>query len=368
MNKKVILAAVVFLAALSGYFIYKKLTPKQLPSYLVAAVGRIDGDDILINTKYPGRVVMLGADTGDAVKKGEVVAKLDSKEFEDKLKALEFQIKAKQKELAFNSEKVAETIKKAALNVGIKKDELNALNAQIDSIKKVIAQDRRDERRIASLVRRKLAKEHDLELARLKTKTDTDRLKALLAKKSALQKAVEVAVRELSVAKAATKNIEALKDALNALDSQKAQLQTVISELSLKSPVNGYVDSKISNIGEVVGAGMPVISVIDPQSFYLKIYVDELTNGKIKIGQKAEIFLDSFPDTPIKAVVSKVAKRAEFTPKEVEVRSDRITRVYEVHLKPLEKSPYLKLGLPAIGVIKTGEGGLPHSLNELPKM
>ncbi len=368
MNRKIIIAIITALVIISGYLIYKKLNPKKLPPYLVAAVGRIDGDDILINTKYPGRVVMLRVDTGDEVKKGEVVAKLDSKEFEDKLKALEYQIKAKEKELEFTSEKVDKTIKKATLNVKIKTDELNALNAQIDALKKVIAQDIRDEKRIASLVKRKLAKEHDLELAKLKTKTDKDKLKGLEAKKEALKKAVEVANKDLQIAKAATKNVEALKDAINALNSQKNEVQTIINELTLKSPVNGYVDTKIANVGEVVGAGMPVVSVINPKSFYLKIYVDELTNGKIKVGQKAEIFLDSFPNRPIKAVVSKIAKKAEFTPKEVEVRSDRITRVYEVHLKPLESCKYFKLGLPAIGVILTGRGNLPGSLKELPEM
>jgi len=368
MNRKVIIGIIIALVLVSGYLIYKKLNPKKLPPYLVAAVGRIDGDDIIINTKYPGRVVILRVDTGDEVKKGEILAKLNSKEFEDKLNAVEYQIKAKEKELGFTSEKVDKTIQKATLNVKIKNDELNALNAQIDALKKVIAQDVRDEKRTASLVKRKLAKEHDLELARLKTKTDRDKLKGLEAKKEALKKAVEVANKDLQIAQAARKNVEALKEAVNALNSQKNEIQTVINELTLKSPVNGFVDTKIANVGEVVGAGMPVVSVIDPNSYYLKIYVDELTNGKIKVGQKAEIFLDSFPNRPVKAVVSKIAKKAEFTPKEVEVRSDRITRVYEVHLKPVEKCKYFKLGLPAIGVILTGRGSLPGSLKDLPEM
>jgi HlyD family secretion protein len=368
MNRKIIIAIIFILVAISGFLIYKKLNPKEIPPYLVAAVGRIDGDDILINTKYPGRVVNIYADTGDFVKKGQKLAVLDSKEFEEKLNSLLHTIKAKENEYNFTKTKIENSIQKASLAVKIKNDELKALEADIDALKKVINQDIKDEKRIAKLVKKNLAKEHELELARLKTKTDKDKLNALLAKKEALKKAVEIAKKDLNTAIASKENLKALKNAILALKAQRDEIKTMINELTLFSPVNGYVDTKIANKGEVVGAGMPVISVIDPHSFYLKIYVDELTNGKIHIGDKAEIFLDSFPDKPIKAVVSKIAKKAEFTPKEVEVRSDRITRVYEVRLKPLEECKYFKLGLPAIGVILTGRGELPKSLKELPEL
>ena len=358
--------AVIVLAIISAFLIYKKLNSKKLPPYLVEAVGRVDGDLINLNTKYPGRVEYISKDTGDKIKKDEVLAKLSSKEYQERLKAVEYEIKAKEKELIFTSSKIENSIKKAKAALEAKKDELKALEAEISSLKEVIKQDIKDEKRIEKLVKKNLAKEHELELARLKTVTDRHKLSALQAKKEALKKAVAVAQAEYNTALAARENIKALQNAVNALRAKKEEIKTVISELEIKSPVNGFVDTKVAHKGEVLGAGMPVMMVIDPNSYYVKIYVDELTNGKIKIGQKAEIFLDSFPNNPIPAVVSKVAKRAEFTPKEVAVRSDRITRVYEVRLKPLKPSPYLKLGLPAIGVILIGEGELPKSLEEIP--
>ena len=113
---------------------------------------------------------------------------------------------------------------------------------------------------------------------------------------------------------------------------------------------------------------MPIVTLINPKSLYLKIYVNTIYTGKIKLGDKAEIFLDAYPNRPIQAIVSKIAKKAEFTPKEVAVRADRITRVYEVRLKPISPNPLLKLGLPATGVILIGNGSLPKSLNELPEL
>lgn len=98
------------------------------------------------------------------------------------------------------------------------------------------------------------------------------------------------------------------------------------------------------------------------------MYVDTLYNAKIKIGDRAVIFLDALPDDPIPAKVIRIARKAEFTPKEVSVRSDRIQRMYAVHLKPLKLDKRLHLGLPAIGVITLDDKGLPKSLNDIPEI
>jgi HlyD family secretion protein len=136
--------------------------------------------------------------------------------------------------------------------------------------------------------------------------------------------------------------------------------------MTLKSSVNGITIEKIANEGEVIGAGMPIATLLDPHSLYLKIFIDTIQNGKIKLGDKAVIFLDAYPDQHIEAKVVRIAQKAEFTPKEVSVRSDRIQRVFAVHLKPLKVDPLLKLGIPAIGVVSLDGKGLPSSLNEIP--
>jgi len=368
LKRNILIILILGLLVISTVLIYKKLNGKKLPSFLVEAVGVVDGDLINLNTKYPGRVVKLNVDTGDSVKKDEIIAVLDSKEFKEELKALNNGIKAKESELNFTTVKILNTIKEASLAVKAKKDLLKEINADIASLKAVINQDKKDEIRIKKLVKKNLEKHHKLELALLKTKVDSEKLNATQAKKEALLKQIDILKQKQKTASAAKIQIKALKDSIKALKDKKAKLQTVINELSVKSPVNGYVDTKIANIGEVLGAGMPIATLINPKSLYLKIYVDTIYTGKIKLGDKAEIFLDAYPNRPIKAVVSKIAKKAEFTPKEVAVRADRITRVYEIRLKPIKPNPLLKLGLPATGVVLIGNGSLPKSLNELPEL
>ena len=94
----------------------------------------------------------------------------------------------------------------------------------------------------------------------------------------------------------------------------------------------------------------------------------EVENGKIHVGDDAVIFLDANAKRPIAAKVIRIAQNAEFTPKEVSVRSDRIQRVYAVYLKPLHVDPLLKLGIPAIGIISLDGGDLPKSLDDIPAL
>ena len=150
------------------------------------------------------------------------------------------------------------------------------------------------------------------------------------------------------------------------MKASKSQIEAMIEEMTLRSSVDGITVEKIANEGEVIGSGMPIATLLDPHSLYLKIFVDTIQNGKIKLGDKAVIFLDAYPKHPIKAKVVRIAQKAEFTPKEVSVRSDRIQRVFAVHLKPLQIDPLLKLGIPAVGVISLDGKGLPSSLNDIP--
>jgi HlyD family secretion protein len=362
--------------------IYLKLHPKTLPSNLVAGTGRIDGDLTRLNTKYPGRITALYVDDGVPVHQGMVVARLDSKEFkaqrkslQDRIAAKESELKAKEIEFRINETKVPQMLHKAQAALKARESQLRQLDNSIASQRALVDQDRRDLQRMQALYKQKLINKHQLEEIQLKYEVDRHALEALLDKRKQLLQAVAIARSDLSDAQAAQRsldamqeNIDALKKGIAALRASKARIDAMIDDLTLRSPLTGFTVEKIANPGEVIGAGMPVATLVSPASLYLKIFVDTLQNGKIKLHDKAVIFLDAWPDRPIPAEVTRIAQRAEFTPKEVSVRSDRIQWVYAVHLKPLKPDPLLKLGLPAIGVISLDGKGLPHSLKELPPL
>lgn len=379
-HKMIILISILFIAAI--YFIYQKITPKKLPDNLVSATGRMDGDLINLNTKYSGRIKSIFVDDGECVKKLQVVAILKSNEYEAKkqqienqIKMLKNQLKARIEELKITEKAIPNTIEKAKLNIKIAQHKKEISTDNIHKLQLKIEQNERDFKRYKNLYRAKAINRRTLELSKLKLDSDAKQLKALKEELKIADKSIRLAKIDLKDATDNKKKINALKDNIAALKEQvkafeasKKEIEAVCEEMVIKSPIDGYVVERIANVGEVLGPGMSVATLIDPHSLYLKVFVDTVENGKIKLGDKAVIFLDAYPNKPVEAKVTAIAQQAEFTPKEVSVRSDRIQRVYAIHLKPVKINPLLKLGIPAIGVISLDGKGLPHSLNEIPKL
>ena len=373
---------VLILLAVAATMIYIKLNPKKLPPYLISATGKIDGNLITLNTKYPGRLQNITIDDGDKISKNEVIATLKSNEYNEQLNAVlkdieaaKYSIEAMGYELNITKKNVSIDIKKAEKAIEIINAKKSALLDSINSLQSLVRQDTKDYKRDKNLFKAKLLAKQKFEYVKLKLTTDKNKLKALKDKLTEVNKSVETAKYNLQIALsqkdkilALKAKIKATKSKMEALKAKSKQVRAVINEMTITSPINGYVLEKVANKGEVLGAGSVVATLIDPKSLYLKVFVDTINNGKIKIGDKAVIFLDAYPNKPIKAKVTAIAANAEFTPKEVAVRSDRIQRVYAIHLKPLKPNPLLKLGIPAIGVISLNGKGLPTSLKDIPSI
>ncbi len=383
MIKKYGIYVLVFFLLIGAVFlIYTKLTPLKLPSNLVAASGNVDGDLIALNTKYAGRIDQIFVQDGQSIKKDDNVAILQSDEDEAQLRSLSDGIASAKASLealiqnsAITKESVPLEIAKAhnALSIAIaqKKDLEDSLGTQ----KEQMEQDERDLARNSSLFDKSLISQQSYEYVKLKSQSSKNSYSSQSQRISQAQKNIDIAYSNLALSESQSKkipaleaNVEAAKRNIASLQASKDRAQIMIDDMTLKSPVDGFVIEKIANQGEVLNSGMVVATLIDPKSLYLKIFVDTMQNGKIKVGDKAVIFMDTYPDKPIEAVVARVAQDAEFTPKEVSVQSDRIQRVYAVHLKPLHVNPLLKLGIPAIGVVSLDGTSLPTSLSQIPKI
>ncbi len=374
----VVVAVLFTIAAVS---IYVKLHTKELPENLIQGTGRIDGDLINVNAKYPGRISSIEISEGEALKKGSLIAIMESAEQKAQKEQIDAQVEAqiqqlaaRKIELSIAQKSIPESLVKAKANSSIKKAQLDELDKMINIQKSVVTQDQRDSDRLQNLFSNRLIEKHQLEMAILKLESDRNQLSSLMDKREQQKRAIDITQSDQVEASAAQQKIGALREGIKASESgikalraSQAQAEAVLSEMELHSPVEGFVMEKIANSGEVIGSGMPIVTVIDPMSLYLKIFVDTLQNGKIKIGDSAVLFLDGAPDRAIEAKVVRIEQKAEFTPKEVSVASDRIQRVFAVHLKPLKADPILKLGIPAVGIISLDKKGLPSSLREVPE-
>ena len=373
---------VITLLVIALGFIYQKLNPTTLADNLIAGTGKMDGDLIALNTKYPGRLDKVLVQEGQIIKKGEIVAVLKSEEYLAKLEALNKNIEASKKaliaknqEYLIASESLPLNVKNALDSLEIAKSKKTSLEDSINSLKAVVEQNTRDLQRVQTLYEKELIAKQKVEFSELELTNNKNKLLNLEQSIVQIQRGISIAQNTLLQAKSKTKKIIALKAGLDAskkqidaLKANKKELEIVIDELSVKSPIDGVVIEKIAHQGEVISSGMIVATLLDPSTLYLKLFIDTMQNGKIKVGDKAVMFLDSSPDMPIEAKIVRISAKAEFTPKDVSVRSDRIQRVYAVHLKPLKGNKLLKIGIPAVGIISTDGEGLPSSLSEIPKI
>lgn len=373
--------AILALVIVASVLIINKLSAPKLASNLVQGSGRMDGDLINLNAKYAGRISELSIQEGEKVIIGQKIATLSSHEYEAQKAQIEAQISAraqelsaKETELEIASQTIPETLSKAKANLAIKKHQREELDKNIASQTSILAQDKRDLERMKNLFEQNLIEKRQVETATLKHQTSNDLLAGLHQKREQLTLAISVSESELIEAMAhqktlqsLTKGIEAIKASLKALEASKTQIEAVLDEMTLRSSIEGVVVEKIANQGEVVGAGSVVATLLDPSSLYLKIFVDTKQNGNLQIGNDAVIFLDGKPNEPIAAKVVRIEQKAEFTPKEVSVPSDRIQRVFALHVKPLSPQATLKLGIPAVGVVSMDGKGLPKSLSNVPE-
>ena len=134
-----------------------------------------------------------------------------------------------------------------------------------------------------------------------------------------------------------------LKQAEEALNLSKIYLDYT----KLISPLSGVVLSEVIEAGEYVVPGTPVITVGDLKKVWLRGYINETDLGRVKIGQGVRVTTDTYPDKIYRGHISFIASQAEFTPKNVQTKKERVKLVYRIKVNSPNPNLELKPGMPA---------------------
>jgi HlyD family secretion protein len=291
-----------------GYYWWQRLHP-PLPPGIFFGNGRLESDEINIDTKYAARIADILVDEGDMVKAGQVVARMDTRDLQASLKKSQATVSQAQKAV----------------------DEANANVAQ-QNAQVLLAQQEMD--RAVYTVQKGVD-----------TKELLDQRRQQLDSANAALQAAQFRVTEAEHAlDAATHDVE---------------LYTVeINDDTLVAPRDGRIQYRIANVGEVLPAGGHVFAMLDVSDVYMDIYLPTLDAGRVKFGDEARIVLDAYPDYAIPAKVSFIATQAQFTPKTVETESERDKLMFRirVELDPerlRRRAESVRSGLPGVAYIKT---------------
>ena len=143
-------------------------------------------------------------------------------------------------------------------------------------------------------------------------------------------------------------------DAVAAARSQVAEARAALAlararlvETRLDSPLTGIVLRKSLEVGETATPGVPILTLMDPDDLWLRAYVSETDLGRVRLGQAATLTVDAYPARTFAGVVREIASEAEFTPKNVQTKKERVNLVYRVKIAVRNTAGVLKPGMPA---------------------
>jgi len=295
----------------------------------IQASGTIEAREVNIAAKVGGQILDLRADEGSFVKSGELLAQIDHAAHDIQLRQAEAgaDLAAAQLDL----------LRKGSRIEDIRQGE-EALN-QADANLKSAGDDLKRMRELSARGSVTPKQKDDAEARYAITLAQRTSSDQALAKLMRLARPEEIKAAEARLAQAVA-----------AADL----LKKTIADCSIVSPVAGVVTRRPVEVGETVSPGATVLSVSELNSVHVMIYVKELDLGRVTLGQNAEVRIDSAPGRVFNGRVTFISPEAEFTPKNVQTKEDRVKLVFGVKIEIPNPEGLLKPGTPADAVLALG--------------
>jgi HlyD family secretion protein len=383
---KLLIPLGLLIAGVAGSVWYFSQTPQNQALELS---GRIEGYETDISAKTAGRITFIAVREGDKVYKGQVLVRQQDDEVKAQLEGAKARLLAAQQQerqtaleipvienqiqeieigLRQSKQESAAQIYQAEASLASSQAQLNEAKANLEQTKSVLKLARVDYDRSAILSADGAIPQQQLDQARATLETAQANVKARQSSIESFQKLVNAAQGQLKQAQTTTLNPEIRNAQLQGLRSRLAQArvklaaaqadvanaratlketQSRVTDLNIISPIDGVVLSRSIEPGAVVTVGKTLLTVINPQTVYLRGYIPEGEIAKVKIGQMAKVFLDSFPEQALSAKVSAIDTQASFTPENIYFKEDRVKQVFGVKIIIDNPDGLAKPGMPA---------------------
>ncbi len=194
-----------------------------------------------------------------------------------------------------------------------------------------------------------------LSVARERRELARDHLQSFYTGDNALE--VQIAKAAVSQAKAsrdqaqarvdqAKSGVEGAEKALNQAKAARDVIELNLEKSRVNSPISGTILTRNIEPGEVIQAGLTAMTISQLDDLRVTVYIPEDQYGQISLGDQAQLQVDSFPDQVFEAEVTRIADKAEYTPRNVQTKEERQKTVYEIELTVIDGRGILKPGMP----------------------
>ena len=295
----------------------------------IVASGHVEATEVLVSSKVPGRLERLSVDEGALVQAGQELARVETTDTR----------------LALDTARAERALADAELR-------LRLAGSRVEDVREAAAQVARAEADLAG------------------ARKDLERMDGLLASGSGTTKArddartrhdlaaasLDAARERLSRLRAGSRReeIEAARSRVQGADARIAQLEQQLKDAVIASPVAGVVSEKLAETGELLARGTGILVVSDLPNAWLNAYVAETDLGRLRLGQAAEVLTDD--GQARQGRLSFVASRAEFTPKNVQTRDERVKLVYRIKVALDNADGLFKPGMPSTARLQPAAG------------
>ncbi len=351
--------------------------------------GNLELTQVDLSFKTAGRMTELAVREGQFVKKGELIAKLDSAQLEQQLlrdqaavasaesslqqlqTSIEYQgatidsdISTRRAELAQAQAKLDELV------AGSRPQEIQQAQSAVADAKAWNDQARSDWERAQTLFAREDISKSQFDQARAKLDSTAAQLRQAQDRLALVQEGprkeeiagarAQVARAQAAVQTAEANRIElrrkqqelaARRSEIARARAQAGMTQAQLNDTTIVAPIDGVVLVKSAEAGEVVAAGTTIVSLGDMAHPWLRAYINETDLGRIKLGDKAQLSTDSFPGKTYEGRISFISKEAEFTPKQIQTKEERVKLVYRIKIDVDNSHQELKNNMPVDGEI-----------------
>lgn len=327
MNKKILIPTIVCLmiAALAFWMYQRSPGPKDA----LKVSGTIEVTSVELSFKVGGRLSRRLADEGQLVGAGQTVARLEDDELREELNARTAEQRAAQAMLA-------------DLRAGSRREEIRQGEAALARMRADADRLRRDAARMENLFQREVIPLKELEAAR--------------AGRDVSAAAVREAEERLRLLRIGPRPdaVQERRARLDAAEAGRSLAATRLSQSILTAPAAGLILAKHAEPGEILAPGAPVLTLGLMEDAWLRAYIPENELGRVVVGQKVRVSIDSWPGRFFEGRVSFISPQAEFTPKNVQTEKERVKLVYRIKITLANPKMELKPGMPADAVIETG--------------
>ena len=335
--KRVVIAVVVLALALTAAIAWKIRAQNEALEGPASGSGVVEGEGADLSARLGARITSVLVEEGATIEEGAVLVELDCDEPEARLAQAQAQLEATraQAEAAHSQAEAATNQSQAArASIGAAGGQLAALSAQRD----VAA---REAERVESMGEHAAVSRRD-QAAAAASGLEAQ-AQAARASRSATQRQAAAAS---SQARAASSQADAAERSVAAVEALVRTAQLAVDECRIVSPRAGVVERIYYEVGELVMPGSTVARVIDPRFVRATFYLPNTDIDEASVGAEASVEVDAYPGRTFEATVRRIGLEAEFTPRNVQTRSDRDRLVYPVEVRIENTQLLLRPGMP----------------------